>query len=103
MDMKEHIIGIKKKQERLAELLDEYRKSKENEHKQYHLFEDLQTNDKIDWLSDLNKADLNFYLVDRITQKVICYGVRSRLKSWMRLRNITKEKVLVDTNNFGGF
>lgn len=112
--MKEKIEQIKQKQERLSELLDEYRRAVESEGKLYHLFEDEVVNRKENWtdtfLCECGKRgsrylyhipDLKYYLVNRETEEVICYGGKSRLKAFMRIRNIKIVDVLNDVSNFG--
>lgn len=114
--MKKKIEQIQAKQERLVELLDLYRKAVENEGKLYHLFEDEIVNNKDNWtdtfLCECGKRgqrylyhipDHKYYLVNRETKEVICYGSKQRLKSYMRLRNITDSNVMNDVSNFGSF
>ena len=114
--MKKIIEQIKEKQERLAELLDEYKRAVESEGKVYHLFEDEEVNRKENWtdtfLCECGKRgsrylyhipDLKYYLVNRITKDVVCYGSKQRLKSFMRIRNIKIVDVLNDVSNFGDF
>lgn len=114
--MKQKIDEIKQKQERLAELLELYRKTVENEGKLYHLFEDDIVNNKDNWTDTFlcecgNRGrrylyhipDHKYYLVNRITKEVVCYGNKQRLKYYMRLRNITESNVMIDVNDFGRF
>jgi hypothetical protein len=114
--MKNKVEQIKKKQERLTELLDLYIKVVENEGIQYHLFEDEIVNSQDNW-TDTFKCecgkmgkrwlyhipDLKYYLVDRETKEVVCYGGKQRLKSYMRIRQITISDVMNDVNDFGGW
>lgn len=114
--MKNKVEQIKKKQERLTELLDLYIKVVENEGRQYHLFEDEIVNSQDNW-TDTFKCecgkmgkrwlyhipDLKYYLVDRETKEVVCYGGKQRLKSYMRIRQITISDVMNDVNDFGGW
>jgi len=112
--MKDKIEQIKQKQERLAELLELYNKVVENEGRQYHLFEDEIVNNKDNWtdtyLCECGKMakrwlyhipDLKYYLVDRKTKEVVCYGGKQRLKSYMRTRQISITNVINDVSNFG--
>ena len=112
--MKKKIEQIKAKQERLVELLDLYRNVVENEGKLYHLFEDEIVNNKDNWtdtfLCECGKRgqrylyhipDHKYYLVNRETEQVVCYGSKSRLKSYLRLRNIISSNVMNDVTNFG--
>ena len=113
--MKNKIEQIKQKQDKLADLLDLYRKAVENEGRLYHLFEDEIVNNKDNW-TDTFKCecgrtgqrwlyhipDHKYYLVNRETKKVVCYGSKQRLKSYMRLRNIMDVDIMNDVSNFGG-
>lgn len=114
--MKKEIEKIKAKQERLAELLDLHRKAVENEGRLYHLFEDEIVNNKNNWTETYkcqcgNRAkrwlyhipDHKYYLVNRETKEVVCYGGKKRLKSYMRTRCINEVDVMNDVSNFGGF
>ena len=114
--MKKKIEQIQAKRERLLELLDEYRKAVENEGRLYHLFEDEIVNHKDNWTDSYkcecgNRAkrwlyqipDHKYYLVNRITKDVVCYGSKQRLKSYMRVRCINEVDVMNDVGNFGGF
>ena len=87
--MKAKIEHIKAKQEKIAMLLDLYRKTIENENKAYHLFEDRETRE-------------NYYLLNREANEVICYGNKDRIVSYMRIRKIEMEKVFIDATDFGG-
>lgn len=114
--MKNKIEQIQAKQERLLELLDLYRKAVENEGKLYHLFEDDVVNNEDNW-TDAYKCecgskakrwlyqipDYKYYLVNRITKEVVCYGSKQRLKSYMRIRCISEVDVMLDVNDFGGW
>jgi hypothetical protein len=93
--MKDKIEQIKQKQDKLAELLDLYRKVVENEGRLYHLFEDAEVNQ---WL---HYADYKYYFVNRETKEVVCYGGKQRLKSYMRTRQISITNVMNDVSNFG--
>ena len=95
--MKDKIEKIKQKQDKLAELLDLYRKAVENKGRLYHLFEDREVNQ---WLYH---SDYNYYLVNRETKELVCYGSKQRLKSYMRVRCINEVDVMNDVSNFGGF
>lgn len=120
--MKEKIEQIKAKQEKLSNLLDQYKKFKENESKRYHLFADEIVNapttvthscyvcgEKKNY-KVVPDCDLKYYLVDRNpkkvkgqtkTQEIVCYGSKKRLKSFMRLRNIQSNDIMNDVKNFG--
>jgi hypothetical protein len=111
--MKEKIEQIKAKQEKLSDLLDQYKKSIENEGKRYHLFADEVVNTPTTVTHScyvcgekklykvVPDCDLKYYLVDRETQEIICYGSKKRLKSFMRLRNIQSNDIMNDVKNFG--
>jgi len=114
--MKDKIEQIKAKQERLAELLDEYRKSVESEGKLYHIFEDEEVNRKDNWtdtyLCECGKTakrwlydipDYKYYLANLITKDILCYGGKQRLKSYMRINDIKDADVLIDVRNFGSW
>jgi len=87
--MKEKIEQIKAMQEKMAMLLDLYRNTIEHERKAYHLFED-------------GEIKGNYYLVNRESNEVICYGCKERIMSYMRIRKIEMKKVFIDANDFGG-
>ena len=106
--MKKKIDLIKAKQEQLSILLELYRMAKENEGKLYNLFADEEVNRKENWtdtfLCECGKRgqrylyhvpDYRYYLVNRETKEVICYGAKARLKSFMRLRGITMEQTMI--------
>jgi hypothetical protein len=95
--MKDKIEQIKQKQERLAELLDLYRKAVENEGRLYHLFEDTEVNQ---WLY---YSDYKYYFVNRETKEVVFYGSKQIVKSYMRINNIKSVEVMNDVSNFGGW
>lgn len=95
--MKNKIEQIKKKQDKMAELLDLYRKAVENESRLYHLFEDAEVNQ---WLY---YPDHKYYLLNRETKEVVCYGSKQRLKSYMRIRQISDVDIMNDVSNFGSF
>ncbi len=95
--MKDKIEHIKQKQERLAELLDLYRKAVENEGRLYHLFEDTEVNQ---WLY---YSDYKYYFVNRETKEVVFYGGKQIVKSYMRINNIKSVEVMNDVSNFGGW
>jgi hypothetical protein len=114
--MKNTIEEIKKKQERLAELLDLYKKVVENEGRLYHLFEDEIVNHKDNWTDNFkcecgnranrwlyNIPDHKYYLVNRETKEVVCYGSKHRLKSYMRFWCINDVDVMNDVSNFGSW
>lgn len=110
--MKQKIDEIKQKQERLAELLELYRKSVESESKLYHLFEDEEVNRQENYVDTFicngghthNRywliPDYKYYLVNRETKQVICYGSKIALKRFMRIRKIEMNDVLIDVNDF---
>lgn len=94
--MKEKIEQIKQKQDKLAKLLDLYKKSVENEGRLYHLFEDDIVNNTI-----RNIREHKYYLVNRETKEVVCYGDKGRLILYMRFRSINDIDVMNDVSNFG--
>ena len=89
--MKDKIEQIKQNQEKMAELLDLYRKAVENEGKSYHLFEDREVNQSL-YYSEEHK----YYLVKRETKEVVCYGSKEILKSYLRIRQISDVDVMND-------
>jgi hypothetical protein len=95
--MKDKIEQIKQKQDKLAELLDLYRKVVENEGRLYHLFEDAEVNQ---WL---HYSDYKYYFVNRETKEVVFYGGKQIVKSYMRINNIKSVEVMNDVSNFGGW
>jgi hypothetical protein len=95
--MKHKIEQIKQKQERLAELLDLYRKVVENEGRLYHLFEDAEVN------QSLYYSDYKYYFVNRESKEIVCYGGRQIVNSFMRINNIKSVEVMIDVSNFGGW
>ena len=95
--MRNKIEQIKQKHGKLAELLDLYRKAVENEGRLYHLFEDTEVNK---WLYH---TEHKYYLVNRETKEVVCYGSQQRLKSYMCIRQISDVYVMNDVSNFGGW
>ena len=95
--MKDKIEQIKQKQDKLAELLDLYRKAVENEGRLYHLFEDTEVNQ---WLY---YSDYKYYFVNRETKEVVFYGGKQIVKSYMRINNIKSVEVMNDVSNFGGW
>jgi len=95
--MKKKIEQIQAKQERLLELLDEYRRAVENEGRLYHLFEDTEVNQ---WLY---YSDYKYYFVNRETKEVVFYGSKQIVKSYMRINNIKSVEVMNDVSNFGGW
>ena len=123
--MKEKIEQIEQliaKNKKLLDLLEQYKKSIENEGKRYHLFADEVVNTPTTVTHScyvcgekknykvVPDCDLQYYLVDRNpkkvkgqtkTQEVICYGTKRRLKSFMRLRNIQSNDIINDVKNFG--
>jgi len=114
--MTDKIEQIKQKQDKLAELLDLYKKAVENEGRLYHLFEDEIVNHKDNWTDTFkcecgnrakrwlyNIPDHKYYLVNRETKEVVCYGSKQRLKSYMRVRCINEVEVMNDVSNFGGW
>lgn len=111
---KNGIARLEEKQKQLIELLKEYKKVVENENKLFHLFPDEEVNRIENW-SDSYKCEYGkgrvnrllyqvpehrYYLVDRNTKKVVCYGSKQRLKSFMRIRKIEMEQVLIDADRF---
>lgn len=114
INMNKKIKQIKQKQERLAELLELYKKAVENEGRLYHLYEDEMVNHKDNWTDTFkcecgrmakrwlyNTPDYKYYLVNRSTNEVVCYGGKQILKSYMRLRKITSDNVMNDVKDFG--
>lgn len=97
--MKEKIEQIREKKERLLELLELYNKVVDNTGRLYHIFEDSEVNQS----EFIFKNEYQYYLVNRETNQVLCYGVKSRIISYMRLRNISFLEVMNDANDFGVF
>ena len=95
--MKDKIEHIKQKQDKLADLLDLYKKAVENEGRLYHLFEDTEVNQ---WLY---YSDYKYYFVNRETKEVVFYGGKQIVKSYMRINNIKSVEVMNDVSNFGGW
>lgn len=95
--MKNKIEEIKQKQDKLADLLDLYKKAVENEGRLYHLFEDAEVNQ---WLY---YSDYKYYFVNRESKEIVCYGGRQIVKSFMRINNIKSVEVMNDVSNFGGW
>ena len=94
--MKQKIDEIKKKQERLAELLELYRKSVESEKLLYHLFDD----EEVNYVDTFVVSDYKYYLVNRETNQVVCYGSKITLQRFMRIRKIEMNDVLIDAKDF---
>jgi hypothetical protein len=111
--MKEKIEQLQEKQERLIELVKQYEKAKANEHKKYHLFEDKEVNRKENhtdtYMCDCGRKsvrwfiepDYQYYLVNRESNEIVCYGHKQRVKAYLRIRNISLDDVWNDVDNFG--
>jgi hypothetical protein len=113
IDFKKKIDLIKKKQEKVVILLELYEKSLENEGRLYHLFEDKVINSNF---TDTYKCyaceskvkrrlehflDYKYFLVNRETKEIVCYGNKQRLKSYMLIRKIINTDVMNDVKDFG--
>jgi len=87
---------IKQKKEKQSILLEQLAKMIKNEGRNYHLFIDEKT-----IINKCNKDDIQYFLIKRETNEVVCYGTPTRLKSFMRIRNIKTTDVMNDVANFG--
>ena len=86
---------IKQKKEKQSILLEQLAKMIKNEGRNYHLFIDERTISKDD--------NSRYFLIKRETNEVVCYGTPTRLKSFMRIRNIKSTDVMNDVPNFGNW
>ena len=84
---------IKQKKEKQSILLEQLAKVIMNKGRNYHLFIDERTISKDD--------NSRYFLIKRETNEVVCYGTPTRLKSFMRIRNIKTTDVMNDVANFG--
>jgi hypothetical protein len=74
---------IKDAQQKLSNLLDEYKTIHESKGKLYHL--------KVDSIE--MSGEKKYYLVQMDTKKVVCYGNIERLKSFLNIRKIKIENI----------
>jgi hypothetical protein len=92
----ELIERIKQKKDKQSILLEQLAKFIKNEGRNYHLFIDEKT-----IVNKWNKDDIQYFLIKRETNEVVCYGTTIRLKHYMRIRNIKITDVMNDVPNFG--
>jgi hypothetical protein len=92
----ELIERIKQKKEKQSILLEQLAKMIKNEGRNYHLFIDEKT-----IINKWYKDDIQYFLIKRETNEVVCYGTPTRLKSFMCIRNIKTTDVMNDVANFG--
>ena len=71
---------IESKALKLVELVKEYKRSEESLTKKYHVVKDTEPN--------------NYFLIYLNTKEIICAGRKTRLKSYMNLRNIKPIDIL---------
>jgi hypothetical protein len=114
MSQKDKMEELKKKQERLVELIKEYQLSKAVEEGRivYELIEDEVINREENWIGGYIKCptchqdargeiypirDYRYILIDIKAKIVVAFGKPSIIKSYLRLRGIDPDKVLNKT------
>lgn len=109
MDM---INELQKKQERLLALAKELERAKLYENSRYHVFEDDIVNADNNWTREFNCPvcyskvkgelvdfrDYRYYLVEIKSGRVLCYGRKNRIKSYISLHGIVSTDIFSEVD-----
>jgi len=103
---------LKKKQERLLALAKELERAKLYENSRYHVFEDDIVNAENNWIKEskchvcdsnvkgelVQFRDYRYYLVEIESGKVLCYGRKNGINSYISLHGISSTDIFSEVD-----